>query len=197
MRYLLFLTGIVTCCSVFAQTRSSKHPDLSFIRPDSIRIIRDEWGVPHIFAPTDAEVAYGLAWAQCEDDFKTMQDFMLIIKGFSGRRTGIDGVKMDYAIGLLGAEELTRREYHKQVPEHVQKYLRAFAAGVNRWVELNPEQVLIKGRDPPPFRIAGHIANEHAAREQQNAPAPERIKQKLTQAEIALIGLIAPAPDGE
>ncbi len=148
MRYLLILTGIVTCCAVFAQTRSSKHPDLSFIRPDSIRIIRDEWGVPHIFAPTDAEVAYGLAWAQCEDDFKTMQDFLLIIKGFSGRRTGIDGVKMDYAVGLLGAEELTRREYHAQVPEHVQKYLRAFAAGVNRWVELNPDQVLIKKAFP-------------------------------------------------
>ena len=36
---------------------------LSQIDPKNIDIVRDPFGVPHIFAPTDAEVAYGLAWA--------------------------------------------------------------------------------------------------------------------------------------
>jgi acyl-homoserine-lactone acylase len=39
------------------------------INPNNITIARDTFGIPHIFAPTDAEVAYGLAWAHCEDDF--------------------------------------------------------------------------------------------------------------------------------
>ena len=43
------------------------------INPENIKIVRDKWGVPHIFAKTDPEVAYGLAWANAEDDFKTMQ----------------------------------------------------------------------------------------------------------------------------
>ena len=43
----------------------------SQIDPNTIDIVRDDYGVPHIFAPTDAEVAYGLAWAHAEDDFKT------------------------------------------------------------------------------------------------------------------------------
>ena len=42
------------------------------INPEKINIVRDQWGVPHIFAKTDAEVAYGLAYANAEDDFKTM-----------------------------------------------------------------------------------------------------------------------------
>ena len=43
------------------------------IRKDKITIARDSYGIPHIFAPTDPEVAYGLAYAHSEDDFKTIQ----------------------------------------------------------------------------------------------------------------------------
>ena len=46
---------------------------LAQIDPQSVEIVRDAYGVPHIYAPTDAGVAYGLAWAHAEDDFKTIQ----------------------------------------------------------------------------------------------------------------------------
>lgn len=51
------------------------------IRTNQITIARDSYGVPHIFAPTDPEVAYGLAWAHAEDDFKTIQTLILTGKG--------------------------------------------------------------------------------------------------------------------
>ena len=35
----------------------------------NIQIARDEFGVPHIFGQSDADAAYGLAWAHAEDDF--------------------------------------------------------------------------------------------------------------------------------
>ena len=47
------------------------------INADNITIIRDKWGVPHIFTKTDAEAAYGLAWAHSEDNFKTIQETFL------------------------------------------------------------------------------------------------------------------------
>ena len=47
------------------------------IDPDKIEIVRDSFGVPHIYAKTDAELAYGLAWAHAEDDFKTIQEAYL------------------------------------------------------------------------------------------------------------------------
>ena len=43
------------------------------INPDNIQIVRDAYGVPHIFTKTDAELAYGLAWAHAEDYFETIQ----------------------------------------------------------------------------------------------------------------------------
>ena len=51
------------------------------VRTDKITIARDSFGVPHIFAPTDPEVAYGLAWAHAEDDFNTIQTLILTGKG--------------------------------------------------------------------------------------------------------------------
>ncbi|MCG9909899.1 MAG: penicillin acylase family protein [Flavobacteriales bacterium] len=148
MRLFVFFFTLVFALPGFAQQSRKYNPDLSFIRVDSIQIIRDQWGVPHIYAPTDAEVSYGLAWVQCEDDFETLQDFMLIIKGYSGRKSGIEGAKLDYAVGMLRSNDLVKAEYDKQVPPEMQKYLRAFAAGVNRWAELHPEEVLFKKAFP-------------------------------------------------
>jgi len=62
MKQLLLLVLFFMCHSIKAQ-----------INPANITIARDSFGVPHIFAPTDPESAYGLAWAHAEDDFATLQ----------------------------------------------------------------------------------------------------------------------------
>ena len=49
----------------------------SQVNPLDVEIVRDNYGVPHIYGKTDADVAYGLAWAHSEDDFKTIQEAYL------------------------------------------------------------------------------------------------------------------------
>ena len=63
------------------------------LNPDSIDIVRGEFGTTHIFAKTDKEVAYGLAWAHAEDDFKTIQETFLPSKYMMGRYKGKEGVQ--------------------------------------------------------------------------------------------------------
>ena len=58
---------------------------ISQVNPNNISIVRDKWGVPHIYAKTDKEVAYGLAWAHAEDDFITIQKTFLPAKGLLGK----------------------------------------------------------------------------------------------------------------
>jgi len=48
---------------------------------NDVRIRRDEWGVPHILGKTDADAAYGLGFAQSEDDFPTLRDVTLATRG--------------------------------------------------------------------------------------------------------------------
>ena len=38
-----------------------------------VSIIRDNWGIPHIYGKTDADAVFGLLYAQCEDDFKRVE----------------------------------------------------------------------------------------------------------------------------
>jgi acyl-homoserine-lactone acylase len=71
------------------------------IDPGRIVIARDSFGVPHIFAPTDAEVAYGLAWAHAEDDFETLQLVVLSGKAKLGTALGRKGAEADYVIRSL------------------------------------------------------------------------------------------------
>ena len=51
----------------------SAHLAYCQINPLDVEIVRDKFGIPHIFGKTDADVAYGLAWANAEDDFETIQ----------------------------------------------------------------------------------------------------------------------------
>ena len=68
--------------------------------PEDITIYRDSYGVPHVHGKTDRDVAYGLAWAHAEDDFKTMQNTFLPSKALMGRYAGKEGVLMDYLVEL-------------------------------------------------------------------------------------------------
>ena len=77
------------------------------INPKNIEIVRDSFGVPHIFAKMDAEVAYGLAWAHAEDDFKSLQDVVLPAKGLMGKVQGKAGAAADYAFALFRCMEIT------------------------------------------------------------------------------------------
>jgi acyl-homoserine lactone acylase PvdQ len=60
-------------------------PDLSSLLENipayNVRILRDTWGVPHIFGQTDADAAFGLAYAHAEDDFLTIQQTLLAARG--------------------------------------------------------------------------------------------------------------------
>ena len=45
------------------------------------KIIRDEWGIPHIYGKTDADAVFGLMYAQCEENFSQIEDNYLEMLG--------------------------------------------------------------------------------------------------------------------
>ncbi|MBL4746731.1 MAG: penicillin acylase family protein, partial [Flavobacteriaceae bacterium] len=61
-----------------------------------VNIIRDDWGVPHIYGKTDADVAFGLAYAHAEDDFDTMQSSVAAARGTLARYQGKGAAVTDY-----------------------------------------------------------------------------------------------------
>ena len=104
------------------------------------RIVRDEWGVPHIFGKTDADTAYGLAYAHAEDDFSTLEQVVAMTRGRAGALMGSDGAKIDYVAHLLGARQTAVREYPK-MPADVRAMLDAYATGLNLYAARHPGEV--------------------------------------------------------
>ena len=58
-------------------------------------ITRDVWGVPHVFGETDADAAFGLAYAHAEDDFKNIAENMYLYRAQMGLKDGPSGAVQD------------------------------------------------------------------------------------------------------
>jgi acyl-homoserine-lactone acylase len=118
------------------------------IDPSAINIVRDHWGVPHIFGQTDAEVAYGLAWAHAEDDFETIQKTLLASKSMLGQHIGREGAIVDYVVHLLGIRELVDRKYDTDISDQFKQVLEGYCQGLNAFARTHPKEVLVKKSFP-------------------------------------------------
>ena len=119
----------------------------SQVDPEGIEIVRDKWGVPHIYGRTDKDVAYGLAWAHAEDDFSTIQKTFLPAKGMLGQQDGIRGAVLDYAVELLKSREVAEREL-KNLPPDGLNVIYGYVEGLNAYARKYPEKVLVKNSFP-------------------------------------------------
>lgn len=107
------------------------------------RIVRDNFGVPHVFGTTDPDVGYGIGYAHAEDDFTTLQEVMAMTRGRAGALTGQAGAGVDFAMYLVRARETVTRDYMKQ-PADIRALLDGYAAGLNRYAETHPGEVRLR-----------------------------------------------------
>ncbi len=117
------------------------------INPASIDIVRDSFGVPHIFAKTDPEVAYGLAWAEAEDEFASMQQLLLPVKGLTGKVFGKKLVAADYAFALFRCKEITEEKWNTLSPAFV-NYITGYVQALNHYAATHKSEVLNKNLFP-------------------------------------------------
>lgn len=112
------------------------------INPDDIEIVRDSYGVPHIYGKTDADVAYGLAWAHAEDDFKTIQEGYLAGNSLLSKHLGIRGAGADFISEFIRSKALIESDYDKKISPAYKRIAEAYAQALNRFAETHPEEVL-------------------------------------------------------
>ncbi len=110
-------------------------------------IIRDEYGVPHIYGKTDADVTYGVAWAHAEDDFFTLQDVLAMTRHRLGALTGEKGAQVDYVGQLMDIRGTVDRHY-AGLPADVRAVLDGYAAGLNDYAAKHPGEVRMAGLFP-------------------------------------------------
>ena len=135
--FFTLLITIICSYNVFSQ-----------INPDKIDIVRDEFGVPHIFAKTDAEVAYGLAWAHAEDDFETIQIGYLAGNNLLSKHLGNVGLGADFISQFIGSEDLFESKYNSEISSEYKNIVKAYALGLNSYAREHPDQVFVEDLFP-------------------------------------------------
>lgn len=120
------------------------HEDLSALAAVgdkyNVTILRDTWGVPHIFGETDADAAYGLAYAHAEDDFDTIQLSLAAARGQIGLIGGPELAPNDFLVQLLRIPEVVAKGYPTLAPE-TQALVEGYADGLNYYAARHPDEV--------------------------------------------------------
>ena len=107
---------------------------------ENVTVYRDTWGVPHIYAKTEAGAAYGLGYCMAED---RLEEIFMNVRTAIGRMSEIDPAEdnqqTDYFMGVL-ANEAKCEEWYNGAPHHLKVIADGFAKGINAFVEEHPEK---------------------------------------------------------
>ncbi len=122
---------------LFAQHFTKAEISRYQLQAKQVSIIRDNWGIPHIYGKTDADAVFGLLYAQCEDDFKRVEMNYIEKLGRMAEVKGEPELYNDLLIRMMidSADAIT--DYKNSAP-WLKKLLNAFADGVNYYLYKNP-----------------------------------------------------------
>lgn len=137
MKLLHLLFFVIFAISAFAQPFTSSEIVSWQKQAQRVTIIRDNWGIPHIYGKTDADVVFGMLYAQCEDDFLRVEDNYITAIGRMAEVEGENALYQDLRARLFLDTTQAIAIYQKS-PAWMKDLLHAFADGMNYYLYTHP-----------------------------------------------------------
>ncbi|MGD0776287.1 MAG: acylase [Candidatus Solibacter sp.] len=104
----------------------------------NITIVRDDWGIAHVYGKTDADAVFGMMYTQAEDDFNRVETNYLNAMGRLAEAEGESKVYQDLRMKLFISPAALERQYAAS-PEWLKTLMNAFADGLNYYLSKHPE----------------------------------------------------------
>ncbi|HTP12386.1 MAG TPA: penicillin acylase family protein, partial [Bacteroidota bacterium] len=123
--------------SLLGQTFSREETARWQQEAERVTIVRDTWGIPHIYGKTDADAVFGLLYAQCEDDFKRVEMNYIEKLGRTAEVEGRKALANDLYIRLIIDSTDAIADFDNS-PEWLKSLMRAYADGVNFYLSTHP-----------------------------------------------------------
>jgi acyl-homoserine-lactone acylase len=137
----LLLLAVITLSACAAQTATQPaNPQLDAwkARAGSITIIRDDWGVPHIYGKTDADVVFGLMYAQAEDDFNRVETNFINSQGRLAEAEGEKEIWRDLRMKLF-IDPADMKAQYAASPPAMKALMDGWADGLNFYLATHPD----------------------------------------------------------
>jgi acyl-homoserine-lactone acylase len=137
---LVFVLAETSTC--FAAQPSQTAKDLELARwqqeAQNVTIIRDDWGIAHVYGKSDWDAVFGMIYAQAEDDFNRVETNYINAMGRLAEVEGESKIYQDLRMKLFIDPQATKTQYEK-TPEWMKKLMRAWADGLNFYLFKHPE----------------------------------------------------------
>ncbi|MEY4636146.1 MAG: hypothetical protein RJA55_1944 [Acidobacteriota bacterium] len=135
---LLCVLALASCSSQPAAPPASPEVAAWQKRADGVTIIRDDWGIPHIYAKTDADVVFGLMYAQAEDDFNRVEANFINSQGRLAEAEGEAEIYRDLRMKLFIDPANLKADYAQAEP-WLKALMDGWADGLNFYLATHPE----------------------------------------------------------
>ena len=129
---------LLTACSKEPGSQANPPIDRLAARAQNVTIIRDDFGVPHIYAKTDADAVFGLLYAQAEDDFNRIERNYVWAIGRLAEIEGEQAIFSDLRARLFMTIEEAKTAY-QSAPVSLQALCDAWADGLNYYLETHAD----------------------------------------------------------
>jgi acyl-homoserine-lactone acylase len=106
-------------------------------RAKNVTITRDTWGIPHVSGKTDADVVFGVMYAQAEDDFNRIETNYLNAMGRLAEAEGAGEIYRDLRMKLyIDPAEMNAK--YASSPAWLKRLMDAYADGLNYYLQTHP-----------------------------------------------------------
>src|SRR5262252_5294860 len=139
MKKLALVFFLVAVSVGFAQ-QAVKNPDMTRWEREArdVTIIRDNWGIAHVYGKTDADAVFGMIYAQAEDDFNRVETNYINAMGRLAEAEGESKIYQDLRMKLFIDPAGIRKDFAKS-PEWLKKLMNAWADGLNYFLVKHPD----------------------------------------------------------
>jgi acyl-homoserine lactone acylase PvdQ len=137
--FAVFL-GIAACSQDPGQPAGTADPELMRLqeRAARVEIIRDDFGVPHIYGKTDADAVFGMLYAQAEDDFPRIERNYVWAIGRLAEVEGESAIFSDLRARLYMTVDEAKAAY-ASAPGWLRALCDAWADGLNYYLLTHPD----------------------------------------------------------
>src|SRR5687768_15709462 len=104
----------------------------------NVTIIRDDWGIPHVYGKTDADAVFGVMYAQAEDDFNRVETNYLNAMGRLAEAEGEREIYRDLRMKIFVDPADLKAQYEK-APAWLKSLMNAYADGLNYYLHTHPQ----------------------------------------------------------
>ena len=141
-RYLLSATCILLLSAALLRGQAANEATL----------YRDEFGIPHVYAPTLEAAAFAVGYAQAEDRLEELLKNYRRANGTMSEVFGPSNFRSDYVMRLFRHEEISREKYGQLSPK-ARAAIEAYQAGIKQFMKEHPEQVPAWAQEIHPWDV--------------------------------------------